>query len=125
LAHFKIEKLNTIVIPVKNMERSIDFYKNVLGLAEDFVEDGMAYFSVGSGEGKITIMLHIIDEPEPVEKGVTIELLTDDVTTAVESVKSAGRKIVQEPVDREWGVKEAVIADPDGYWIWIVQPLSQ
>ncbi|HLS09805.1 VOC family protein [Lentibacillus sp.] len=125
MAHFKIEKLNTIVIPVKNMERSIDFYKNVLGLAEDFVEDGMAYFSVGSGEGKITIMLHIIDEPEPVEKGVTIELLTDDVTTAVESVKSAGRKIVQEPVDREWGVKEAVIADPDGYWIWIVQPLSQ
>lgn len=124
MTNFKIEKLSTIVIPVKNMDRSIHFYKNVLGLTEEFIEDGMAYFSVGPGESKMTIMLHIIDEPEPVEKGVIFELLADNVTEAVASIKSAGGKIVQEPVDREWGVKEAVISDPDGYRIWIVQPLS-
>ncbi|TFJ93917.1 VOC family protein [Lentibacillus salicampi] len=124
MANFKIEKLNTIVIPVKDMERSRSFYKEVLGLREDFVENGMANYSVGSGDGKMTIMLHIIDEPEPVEKGVTFELMTDDVTAAVQSIKSGSGKIVQEPVDRDWGVKEAVIADPDGYWIWVVQPLS-
>lgn len=124
MANFKIEKINTIIIPVKDLDRSIDFYKNVLHLTEDFVENGMAYFSVGEGEGKISVMLHIIDEPDPVEKGIVFELMMDDVVPAVESIKNADGEIVQEPVDREWGVKEAVIADPDGYRIWIVQPLS-
>ncbi|UJL45269.1 VOC family protein [Virgibacillus sp. NKC19-16] len=124
MANFKIEKINTIIIPVKDLNRSIDFYKNVLHLTEDFVENGMAYFSVGQGEDEISIMLHIIDEPEPVEKGIVFELMTEDVVAAVESIKNVGEEIVQEPVDREWGVTEAVIADPDGYRIWVVQPLS-
>ncbi|WP_164669504.1 VOC family protein [Virgibacillus doumboii] len=124
MANFKIEKINTIIIPVKDLDKSIDFYKNVLNLTEDFVENGMAYFSVGEGEGKISVMLHIIDEPEPVEKGIVFELITDDVAQAVASVKSAGGEMVQEPVDREWGVKEAVIGDPDGYRIWVVEPLD-
>jgi len=124
MADFKIEKINTIIIPVKDLDKSIDFYKNTLNLTEDSVENGMAYFSVGKGESKINVMLHIIDKPEPVEKGIVFELITDDVDSAVESIKNAGGEIVQEPVDREWGVKEAVIADPDGYRIWIDQPLS-
>ncbi|WP_404456855.1 VOC family protein (plasmid) [Virgibacillus necropolis] len=124
MANFHIEKINTIIIPIKDLERSIDFYKNVLNLTEDFVENGMAYFSVGEGDNKISVMLHIIDEPQPVEKGIVFELMTDDVVAAVDFIKSAGGEIVQEPVDREWGVKEAVIADPDGYRIWIVQPIS-
>ncbi|UFT98463.1 VOC family protein [Radiobacillus kanasensis] len=124
MADFTIKKLNTIIVPVKDLERSIHFYKHVLHLSEDFVENGMAYYSVGSGEGKLSIMLHIIDEPEPVEKGIVIELLLDDVHAAVSSIRKAGGEIVQEPIDREWGVKEAVIADPDGYKIWIVESLS-
>lgn len=73
MAEFKLIKVNTIVVHVKKMERSIDFYKNTLRLTEDFVEDGMAYFSIGSGDEKNTIMLHITDQPEPVEKGVIFE----------------------------------------------------
>ena len=40
------------------------------------------------------------------------------------AIRNAGGKIVQEPIDREWGVKEAVIADPDGHKIWLVEPLQ-
>ncbi|QDP41142.1 VOC family protein [Radiobacillus deserti] len=124
MADFKIQRLHTIIVPVKDLEKSITFYKDVLHLEEDFVENGMAYFSLGSGEGKVSFMLHIIDKPEPVEKGVVIELMVDDVIAAVSSIKNAGAEIVQEPIDREWGVKEAVVADPDGYKIWIVESLS-
>lgn len=124
MADFKIKKLNSIVIPVKDLTRSINFYKNVLGFTEDFAEDGMAWFTIGQEESKVSIMLHVIDEPEPVEKGIVFELLIDNLAAAILAVKNGGGKIVQEPIDREWGVKEAVIADPDGYKIWMVEPLS-
>ncbi|WP_053218598.1 VOC family protein [Virgibacillus senegalensis] len=124
MADFEIKRLHTIVVPVKDLERSISFYKDVLNLTEEFVENGMASYSVGSGEKKITLLLHIIDQPEPVEKGIVIEFEVDDVNKTVTSIREAGGQIIQEPVEREWGVKEAVIADPDGYNIWMVEPLS-
>ena len=69
------------------------------------------------------ILLHIVDTPEPVEKGIVFELLVDDVMKAISSIKENQGIIIQEPINREWGVKEAVISDPDGYKIWIVQDL--
>ncbi|MUK89287.1 hypothetical protein GMD78_12985 [Ornithinibacillus sp. L9] len=123
MADFQIERLNTVIVPVKDLERSMHFYNHVLQLHRGFVDKSMAYFSIGSDENQTTILLHIIDKPEPVEKGMVIELLVDDVQSAVSSIKKAGGEIVQEPINREWGVKEAVIADPDGYKIWIVQNL--
>ncbi|SDM20026.1 VOC family protein [Sediminibacillus halophilus] len=124
MAEFQIKKLNTIVVPVKDLERSMTFYKDVLHLSQDFVENGMASYSVGYGEAKVTVLLHLIDKPEPVEKGIVIEFEVDNLNKTVSAIREAGGQIVQEPIDREWGVKEAVIADPDGYKIWMVEPLA-
>ncbi len=124
MGNFQVQKLNLFVVYVKDIERSVDFYKNVLHLQEDEVEDGMAFFSLGSGEDQVTLMLHIADEPTPVDYGVAIEFLVDDVEEAVTSIREAGGTIIQEPIDREWGVKEAIIADPDGHKIWLVTPLQ-
>mgnify|MGYP001492338034 CR=1 FL=1 len=123
MAKFQIQKLNTIVVYVKDVERSAHFYKHALNLQEEFVEDGMAYFSLGSGEDKVTFLLHVAAEPNPVDHGIAIEFLVDDVVNAVTAIRETGGTIVQEPIDREWGVKEAVIADPDGHKIWLVEPL--
>ncbi|GGA67921.1 VOC family protein [Ornithinibacillus halotolerans] len=123
MVDFKIEKLNTIVIPVKDLEKSIYFYEKILRLEKGYVDESMAYFHIGTDNKSPTILLHIIDEPEPVEKGIVIEFLVDDVHFAVSSIQEAGYDIVQAPIDRDWGVKEAVIADPDGYKIWIVQAI--
>lgn len=123
MAKFQIQKLNTIVVYVKDVERSAHFYKHALNLQEEFVEDGMAYFSLGSVEDKVTFLLHVAAEPNPVDHGIAIEFLVDDVVNAVTAIRETGGTIVQEPIDREWGVKEAVIADPDGHKIWLVEPL--
>ncbi|MFD1413634.1 VOC family protein [Oceanobacillus jeddahense] len=124
MTDFQIEKLNTIVVPVKDLDRSTAFYKNVLHIEQGFTDKSMAFFSVGTPEHKITILLHIIDEPEPVEKGIVIEFLVDNVISAVSSLRNRNVEIVQDPTDRPWGVKETVIADPDGYKIWIVETVS-
>lgn len=122
MAEFNIIGLNTIIVQVKNLERSIHFYEHVLDLNKTFIDNSMAFFSLGEG---ITILLHTVDAPEPSDKGMVIELLVDDVDAAVSSIKSAGGGIVQRPIKRDWGVREAVIADPDGYKIWLAQRLEQ
>lgn len=57
------------------------------------------------------------------KKGIVIELSVDDVVSAITSIKEAGGLVAQEPIDRDWGVKEAVIVDPNGYKLWISQPI--
>ncbi|WP_161497066.1 VOC family protein [Pradoshia eiseniae] len=41
---FKIEKVNMIVIHIREMERSIRFYRDVLGLSFDFADGGNGVF---------------------------------------------------------------------------------
>ncbi|MEK4304644.1 MULTISPECIES: VOC family protein [Oceanobacillus] len=123
MTDFRIEKLNTIVVPVKDLDRSIAFYKDILYLEQGFTDQSMAFISAGTSEHDTTILLHIIDEPEPVEKGMVIEFLVNDVSSAVSSLRNRNVKIIQDPIERPWGVKEAVIADPDGYRIWIVETI--
>ncbi len=124
MAAFKIKRLNTIIIQVKDLEKSIQFYETVLNLEKGYVDDSMAYFSFDTENDPTTILLHIVDESEPVDKGIVIELLVDRLEEAVQSIRNAGFEIIQEPVDREWGVKEAIVADPDGYKIWLAEPLE-
>jgi predicted enzyme related to lactoylglutathione lyase len=124
MADFKIKKLNTIIVQVKDLEKSIHFYESVMGLNRSFVHKNMAFFQVGSGNGEVTVLLHTVDAPEPSDKGMVIELLVDDVDKAVSSIKSAGGEIAQEPINQDWGVREAVVTDPDGYKIWLAQGLT-
>lgn len=57
------------------------------------------------------------------KNGIVIDLPVDDVVSAITSIKEAGGLVAQEPIDRDWGVKEAVIVDPNGYKLWISQPI--
>lgn len=124
MAGFNVMRLNTIIVQVKELEKSIQFYEHVLNLKKDSVDKNMAFFRIGSGAGEISILLHTAEDPEPSDKGMVMELLVDDVDAAVSSIKSANGEIVQHPVHQDWGVREAVIADPDGYKIWLAQRVA-
>ena len=117
MSKFHLDRVNTVIIPVKDLNESIQFYEEVLQLRKGYVDESMAYFSFGSDGNETTILLHVIDQPEPVELSV------DDVVSAITSIKEAGGLVAQEPIDRDWGVKEAVIVDPNGYKLWISQPI--
>src|SRR5690625_3683212 len=106
MAGFNIIGINTIIIQVKNLERSIHFYENVLQLNKDIVDENMAFFRVGTDKDKVTVLLHTVDAPQPSDKGMVIELLVDDVEAAVSFIKSAGGEILRLPVNQDWGVRE-------------------
>lgn len=106
MSKFHLDRVNTVIIPVKDLNESIQFYEEVLQLRKGYVDESMAYFSFGSDGNETTILLHVIDQPEPVEKGIVIELSVDDVVSAITSIKEAGGLVAQEPIDRDWGVKK-------------------
>ncbi|WP_176222048.1 VOC family protein [Tuberibacillus sp. Marseille-P3662] len=121
---FDIQGVSTVVIQVRNVEVSKVFYKDTLGLSEDFADGGMVWLSIGAGEHATPLLLHPTEQPEPVANGLTIEISVDNVDAVIEAIRTSKGRVVQEPVDREWGVREAVIEDPDAYRIWIVQSIS-
>lgn len=123
MVNFQIQKISDVVVQVKNLEKSIHFYENILMLHKEYVDDGIASFSFRADKDATKILLHVAEEPEITDKGMVMYLSVDDVVSAVNYIKEAGFKIYQEPIERDWGVKEAVIVDPDGYKIWLAQPL--
>ncbi len=84
----------------------------------------MAYFSIGSESKKVSLMLHLTDKPELADHGIGLDFKVNDVEAMITAIKKMDAVIVQEPIEREWGVKEAVIADPDGYKLWVVEPMN-
>jgi predicted enzyme related to lactoylglutathione lyase len=121
---FKVIGLNTIIVQVKDLEKSTHFYEHVLQLKKDMKDKNMAFFALGPGNGRAKLLLHTSEKPEPTDKGMVMELLVDNVDAAVASIESNGGRTEQQPVNQDWGVREAVIADPDGYKIWLSQQLT-
>ena len=118
---FKVTKVNQIVLMSKGTEKAKRFYEDVLGLAKTEEYDGMVFFQVG----ETTLMLHPAGETTGNKNGIGIEFRADHLMNLVDKVKKAGLgKVVQEPVDRDWGVRETVIEDPDGYEIWFTEPFK-
>lgn len=117
---FTISKVQQIVIMSKDTKTSKKFYGEVLGLQRTEEYDGMVFFQIG----ETILMLHPTDEDIPAKSGIEIEFRVDHVKNLVEKVKQSGLgKIIQEPIDREWGVREVIIEDPNGYEIWFTEAI--
>lgn len=118
MSTFNILKLNQIVIMAQDTEKSAQFYREILQMNETESYDGMYFFKIG----ETTVMIHPTEEPVNTNNGISIEFTVDNVNALIEKVQQEGiGKVVQEPVDREWGVREAIVEDPDGYQVWFTQ----
>ena len=108
-------------------EIGVRWFSEVLGATEALrltVDDGRvghAEFTIGSSV--ITLGL-AITPPEPVdpeESRFTLRQMTlvfvDDLDARVERVNSCGGSVLEPPTDQPWGLRQAVVRDPEGY-LW-------
>jgi catechol 2,3-dioxygenase-like lactoylglutathione lyase family enzyme len=114
-----IGELNTLMLVVSDMERSVRFYRDLLGLELRFQSP---YWSELDAD-TITLALH----PEGSElrvspgSGCTFGFDVDDIQEVVGALRAGGVAVITEPHRADFGGQLAAIADPDGYPIQLHQ----
>lgn len=109
-----LEGLHHISLGSSNLERSIEFYSEVLGFEPLEQSDSFAVLNMDP----IRIRLNFIEgytsrTDNPGEVSLSFILDVDDFTDAIEELEAAGINIIKGPVMIEGG-ESILIGDPDG-----------
>jgi lactoylglutathione lyase len=111
-------------LSVKNVARSAEFYKSVLGLPEITNRsklEGVRWFSLS--EGKELHLISILKEPVTTNKAVHLALTTSRFDAFVARLDKLNISYSDWPGTdhkvniRADGIKQIFFRDPDGYWI--------
>ncbi|WP_345761754.1 VOC family protein [Diaminobutyricibacter sp. McL0608] len=114
--------IQTVTIPVADQERSLAFYRDVLGfeVRADNVFGGARWLSVAPAGSSVDFTLHL---PFPGQAGPGwqqgIVLHTDDIAGVVATLRAAQVE-VSEPEAQGWGT-QAQFTDPDGNGFVLLQ----
>lgn len=107
---FAFEQLDTIWCEVTDMERSIAFYRDLLGLTCAYESPYYTSFDLGNG---VKLGLHPSKTPPGERKGWVIAFLTADVVALRAQLESAGAIVLPGYHDIPRGVVMD-LRDPDG-----------
>lgn len=115
--------VNHIHLFVRDLERAVAFYRNVLGLRVEMIPAAnMA--SVRASEQLSVDLDHRPDTPDG-EKPVILGFLVKSADETFAALKAKGVRLEKEPQDQFWGVRNFYFRDPDGYTIECAQPLAR
>jgi len=123
-------------ITVNDVEESIEFYRDALGLdvIQDVSNGGHRWLTFGTdsqpGLGIVLSDPHAGRSQadgdalqELLAKGTlpNIVFSTDDLDAAFERVRASGAEVLQEPLDPGYGTKDCAFRDPSGNMVRISQ----
>lgn len=118
-----------IVLVVADLDRSLSFYTETLGLPLGHRSGPYAQLDTGRTRLSLferpamadTLGLENLDEPDPGAPGFELGFKVDDVDQAWKELTSHGVVQVVPPTDRPWGQRTAYLRDPDGHLIELAQ----
>ena len=121
------KQLDYTMIVVSDMQRSVQFYRDKLGIPLKFESPEWTEFNTGT----TTLALHgggvrntnpPSGDPSKVAGACSIGFNVDDVDRTYEELKAKGIMFVMPPTQREnEGIKLAVAIDPDGLAVSFAQ----
>lgn len=118
-----IKHLGSVIIAVSNLEKSIKFYNEVIGLP---IKNKRAKW-VELGKQGATVILHTASRPintgTSIENGIVIGLVVGDIDSAIQELKSQNVSVYRDVVSHKAG-KNAIVLDPDKYMISLFEPAS-
>ena len=97
-----VKKVGNVILAVKDLKKSVDFYNNILGMPIKNVRSNW----VDLGQSGALLSLHPALPSEPhtgtsVDNGILIGLVVGDVESAVNELKSKNVKIHRDIQERE------------------------
>ena len=106
------------VFPVDDVRMTADYYRETLGFEITFEwEDPVSYAVLKRGEG---VSIHIVsrdDDTRPSSVHTALYVFVHDVDKIYEEYKEKGVEIVNDIGDRDYGMRDFDIKDPNGYWL--------
>jgi predicted enzyme related to lactoylglutathione lyase len=115
--HERVGTLYAITVDVNDLETCARFWSQVLGAEILYQND--KYLRLGQKGERPTLLLQKVPEPHKVKNRVHIDLDVPDLDAAVSRVHELGGNKLREL--NEYGIKWAVMADPDGNEFCLVQ----
>jgi lactoylglutathione lyase len=114
-------RLGYAILFVAEMERSIGFYRDVIGLPFKFANESYAEFGTEGAKFALYARSHL---PELIGRAAPsgeapwpqgeVAFMVDDVDSEHERLLAAGVRVLAQPTDRPWGERTLHVADPDG-----------
>lgn len=121
------KQIDYTMVVVSDMERSVEFYRDKLGIPLKFQSPDWTEFATGT----TTLALHgggvpsqhqPSGDPSKAAGACSFGFNVDDVDKTYEELKAKGIRFVMPPTQREGeGIKLAVAMDPDGLPISFAQ----
>ena len=115
--HERVGTLYAITMDVNDLETCARFWSRILGA--DILFQNEQYLRVGQKGERPSLLLQKVPEPRKVKNRVHIDLDVPDLGAAVGRVQELGGNKLREL--HEYGIKWAVMADPDGNEFCLVQ----
>ncbi len=109
------------VFQVSNLEASLDYYRGVLGFEKDFLFG--TYAGIHFGELCLHLCAHTFWN-RPCGGGA-VSVFADEVDQYCADIEARGAKIEGRPANREYGMRDFVVSDPDGNLLTFGCPLPE
>ncbi|ASK61935.1 glyoxalase [Virgibacillus phasianinus] len=88
-----MNKIGQIGVPVKNIERAMHFYKDLLSLSFLFNTEGMAFFDCDG----VRLMLSLPEKEEFAHPSSVIYFQVDDIQGSYQELTERGISFINEP----------------------------
>jgi lactoylglutathione lyase len=114
-------RLGYSILFAADLERSIRFYRDVIGLPFKFSNESYAEFATEGAKFALFARGHLSEligrevpsDPAPWPQG-EVAFFVDDPDAEHERLVEAGVEVLAPPTDRPWGERTLHLADPDG-----------
>ena len=125
----KLTKVDYVILYVRDLEASIAFYRDAIGLPHKFTDSGYAEFATEGTKFALFDRSRVsgLIGREPADGGPSGEVafMVDDVDAHAERFRAAGVQILSGPESRSWGQRTLHFLDPDGNVVEFAQELSR
>jgi lactoylglutathione lyase len=123
------------ILYVKDVRKSLAFYKSAFGLQEKFAADDGTYAELETGSTTLSLAATSLatsnlsggfTESSAKNKPFAIEIgfVTKDVESTVSTAVKNGATLTEKPKTKPWGQVVAYVRDPDGFLIEICSPMG-
>jgi len=128
----QIKKLTPNLV-VRNVEASLKFYREILGLEKAIsVPDQSPYVFASVSNGSVEVFFNdqktvAAEYPklaDAIGASMTLYMEVDDLQAVLDRVQKVGAKISMPVTEQFYGMKEFAFEDGDGYTITIAQKMG-